>query len=74
DPEPLPDGHPLYDLPNATLTPHMAASDHVAQYHLGAIFNANAAAWERGEDMPSGLSTARIPADPCAWTRAPWRP
>ncbi|MEO5305540.1 D-isomer specific 2-hydroxyacid dehydrogenase family protein [Corynebacterium sp. c25Ua_47] len=53
DPEPLPDGHPLYELPNATLTPHMAASDHVAQYHLGAIFNANAAAWERGEDMPT---------------------
>lgn len=51
DPEPLPDGHPLYDLPNATLTPHMAASFQVAQHHMGAIFNANAAAWERGEDM-----------------------
>lgn len=53
DPEPLPDGHPLYDLPNATLTPHMAASFQVAQHHMGAIFNANAAAWERGEDMPT---------------------
>ena len=53
DPEPLPDGHPLYDLPNCTMTPHMAASAHVAQYHLGAIFNANAAAWERGEAMPT---------------------
>ena len=53
DPEPLPDGHPLYDLPNVTLTPHMAASFQVAQHHMGAIFNANAAAWERGEDMPT---------------------
>ena len=53
DPEPLPDGHPLYDLPNATLTPHMGASFQVAQYHMGAIFNANAAAWERGEPMPT---------------------
>ena len=53
DPEPLPDGHPLYDLPNCTMTPHMAASAHVAQFHLGAIFNANAAAWERGEAMPT---------------------
>lgn len=53
DPEPLPDGHPLYDLPNATLTPHMAASFQVAQHYMGAIFSANAAAWERGEDMPT---------------------
>ena len=53
NPEPLPDGHPLYDLPNCTMTPHMAASAHVAQYHLGTIFNANAAAWERGEAMPT---------------------
>ena len=53
DPEPLPDGHPLLSLPNCTMTPHMAASAHVAQFHLGAIFNANAAAWERGEAIPT---------------------
>ncbi|WP_144790970.1 D-isomer specific 2-hydroxyacid dehydrogenase family protein [Corynebacterium singulare] len=53
DPEPLPDGHPLYDLPNATMTPHMGASFQVAEHHMGAIFNANAAAWERGEPMPT---------------------
>lgn len=53
DPEPLPEGHPLYDLPNATMTPHMGASFQVAEHHIGAIFNANAAAWERGEPMPT---------------------
>ena len=53
DPEPLPDGHPLYDLPNATMTPHMGASFQVAEHHMGAIFNANAAAWERGDPMPT---------------------
>ncbi len=24
DPEPLPDGHPLWELPNALITPHVA--------------------------------------------------
>lgn len=26
DPEPLPDGHPLFDLPNVTMTPHISGS------------------------------------------------
>lgn len=49
----VPEGHPLYDLPNATMTPHIGASFQVAEHHMGAIFNANAAAWERGEPMPT---------------------
>lgn len=53
DPEPLPDGHPLLSLPNCTMTPHIGATKHVAQYHMGDIFNANAAAWEKGEPMPT---------------------
>lgn len=35
------------------MTPHMGASFQVAEHHMGAIFNANAAAWERGEPMPT---------------------
>ena len=53
DPEPLPDGHPLLSLPNCTMTPHIGATKHVAQYHMGDIFNANAAAWDKGEPMPT---------------------
>ena len=26
DPEPLPDGHPLWDLPNVIITPHVSAT------------------------------------------------
>ncbi|ERS52200.1 MULTISPECIES: D-isomer specific 2-hydroxyacid dehydrogenase family protein [Corynebacterium] len=53
DPEPLPDDHPLLSLPNCTMTPHIGATKHVAQYHMGDIFNANAAAWEKDEPMPT---------------------
>lgn len=53
DPEPLPDDHPLLSLSNCTMTPHIGATKHVAQYHMGDIFNANAAAWEKGEPMPT---------------------
>lgn len=53
DPEPLPDGHPLYGLKNCTMTPHMAASWQVADLHMGEIFNANAQAWEEGRPFPT---------------------
>ncbi|MDO5031089.1 D-isomer specific 2-hydroxyacid dehydrogenase family protein [Corynebacterium sp.] len=53
DPEPLPAGHPLYSLPNCTLTPHIGASDFVAEMHMGAVFNANAEAFAAGEPMPT---------------------
>lgn len=53
DPEPLPDDHPLWGLKNCTMTPHMGASWQVADFHLGEIFNANAAAWEEGKPLPT---------------------
>lgn len=53
DPEPLPSDHKLWDLPNCTMTPHIAANGTVAMYHLGDIFNANAAAFAAGERMPT---------------------
>lgn len=53
DPEPLPDGHPLWELKNCTMTPHMGASWQVADLHLGEIFNANARAWEEGKPLPT---------------------
>jgi phosphoglycerate dehydrogenase-like enzyme len=31
DPEPLPDGHPLWDLPNCLITPHTADTDEMIE-------------------------------------------
>ena len=53
DPEPLPDDHPLWGLKNCTITPHMGAGPHVADLHMGRIFNENAAAWEKGKPLPT---------------------
>lgn len=58
DPEPLPDGHPLWSLPNCTMTPHIAASELVAQWHIGDIFLDNVAALEAGERMPTEVDPA----------------
>ena len=55
DPEPLPNDHPLWGLKNCTMTPHMGASWQVADFHLGEIFNANAAAWEEGKPLPTHI-------------------
>ena len=55
DPEPLPDDHPLWGLKNCTMTPHLGASWQVADFHLGEIFNANAAAWEEGKPLPTHI-------------------
>ena len=55
EPEPLPDDHPLWGLKNCTMTPHMGASWQVADFHLGEIFNANAAAWEEGKPLPTHI-------------------
>ncbi|WP_276529746.1 NAD(P)-dependent oxidoreductase, partial [Corynebacterium diphtheriae] len=56
DPEPLPDSHALHSMPNCTITPHMAASDHVAELHVARIFDANAQAFTRGETMPTEVN------------------
>ncbi|MGV0326797.1 D-isomer specific 2-hydroxyacid dehydrogenase family protein [Corynebacterium confusum] len=56
DPEPLPDGHPLYALPNCTMTPHIAASQRVARFHMGPVFDANARAFAAGERMPTEVN------------------
>ncbi|MFM8357186.1 MAG: D-2-hydroxyacid dehydrogenase [Verrucomicrobiota bacterium] len=38
DPEPLPDGHPLWEAPNCHLTPHLAGGHHTEEEHLVAHF------------------------------------
>ncbi|QNE90019.1 hypothetical protein H0194_03080 [Corynebacterium incognita] len=56
DPEPLPDDHPLWDLDNCTMTPHIGASHRVARFHVGQVFVDNAVAYLRGETMPTEIA------------------
>lgn len=55
DPEPLPDGHPLWSLPNATILPHIAATARVARVMIAPQIVANAAAFAAGEEMPTEI-------------------
>jgi phosphoglycerate dehydrogenase-like enzyme len=41
DPEPLPDGHPLWDLPNCLITPHTADAGELGRPHLMARITDN---------------------------------
>ena len=49
DPEPLPDGHPLWALPNCLITPHTANTQEMALPVLTARITTNVARFARGE-------------------------
>lgn len=51
DPEPLPDDHPLWTMPNVIITPHTANTPQMAQATLGAHVTANVARFGRGEPL-----------------------
>ncbi|HHU67179.1 D-isomer specific 2-hydroxyacid dehydrogenase family protein [Corynebacterium sp.] len=53
DPEPLPEDHPLWSLPNCTITPHIAATGRIAQRMIAPQIIENAAAFAAGERMPT---------------------
>lgn len=53
DPEPLPDGHPLWDLENCMITPHVANTARAIRQRAGQLAVLNAAAFEAGEQMPN---------------------
>jgi phosphoglycerate dehydrogenase-like enzyme len=48
DPEPLPSGHPVWDLPNVFLTPHMAGAQGNEVARLGALAVDELARYARG--------------------------
>lgn len=51
DPEPLPAGHPLWDLPNALITPHVANTWPMAVPELAAMVERNVARFAAGEQL-----------------------
>jgi phosphoglycerate dehydrogenase-like enzyme len=51
DPEPLPDGHPLWTLSNAIVTPHTANTQEMALPLLSARITDNVRRWTTGEPL-----------------------
>ena len=51
DPEPLPDGHPLWTMPNALITPHVGNTPEMAVPLLSARITANLRRWAAGEPL-----------------------
>jgi phosphoglycerate dehydrogenase-like enzyme len=51
DPEPLPDGHPLWSLPNCIITPHVANTPEMALPLLAARISENVRRWGSGEPL-----------------------
>ncbi len=51
DPEPLPDGHPLWDLENCIITPHTADTIEMVQPLLADRIRANVARFAHGDEL-----------------------
>lgn len=58
DPEPLPADHPLWTMPNALISPHIAAPAQVARMLIAPTIIDNAAAFAAGETMPTEVDVA----------------
>jgi phosphoglycerate dehydrogenase-like enzyme len=55
DPEPLPDGHPLWSEPRALITPHVANPDATLRRYLAELVQENVARFGAGEDLLSRI-------------------
>jgi phosphoglycerate dehydrogenase-like enzyme len=51
DPEPLPDGHPLWDLPNCLITPHTADTEQMTEPLLAARIAENVRRLAAGREL-----------------------
>jgi phosphoglycerate dehydrogenase-like enzyme len=58
DPEPLPDGHPLWTLPNAIVTPHTADWPEIVQDLLARRISENVAAFAAGRALEGRIDPA----------------
>lgn len=56
EPEPLPDDHPLWDIPTCVITPHTANTYTIIQERTGRLVVDNAAAFEAGQIMPNEVN------------------
>jgi phosphoglycerate dehydrogenase-like enzyme len=51
DPEPLPDGHPLWSEPRALITPHIANPDTTLRRYLARRVEENVRRFARGDEL-----------------------
>jgi D-3-phosphoglycerate dehydrogenase len=51
DPEPLPEGHPLWALPNVILTPHVGATPPMSAGPFSHLLGENLRRWRAGEPL-----------------------
>jgi phosphoglycerate dehydrogenase-like enzyme len=58
DPEPLPDGHPLWDAPNCIITPHTADTWEMIMPLLAERVRVNVAHFAAGEPLEGGVDLA----------------
>jgi phosphoglycerate dehydrogenase-like enzyme len=59
DPEPLPDGHPLWDRPDVIITPHTANTPEMAVPLLSALVTDNVRRYAAGEPLTGLVDPAK---------------
>jgi phosphoglycerate dehydrogenase-like enzyme len=57
DPEPLPDGHPLWSLPNCIITPHVGNTPDMARPLLAERITENVKRFAHGEELIGPVDT-----------------
>ena len=58
DPEPLPDGHPLWELPNVLITPHVATPPETERIAFGERVRENVRRLAAGEELEGRIDPA----------------
>jgi D-3-phosphoglycerate dehydrogenase len=58
DPEPLPIGHPLWEMNNVIITPHVANTWDMALPELKALVERNVRHFARGEELEGSIDPA----------------
>ncbi len=59
DPEPLPEGHPLWRAPNVIITPHISAGSDLRSARLWRVISENLRRYTAGEPMLSVVDVSR---------------